>query len=423
MFSKKLIIQAIRNMPDKMPNDEITEIISYFRTVIGQIYKKRGIESGTQLFIAKKEYTYDLNRQGQLLNEDEFINVLLVEFFFNGGWIKKHKNKFKNLNDKELWRKFDNRACKLLRDSIPISYMEEIIREAEPGEEIIYSSRQHGDITITEYDEFGGVKNVCIKKAKPIKIVQPELQWKKTELPPGEIEIVYEGKIPDKVSDNGEIITGIMAAEEATVSLSEIIEGSHKQMGTRIRESMDEIINELMRVDKKLPSFKEFYESVKDGVYNRPQVFTNRLQRTFKDQLLISRYLIITFPSEENFRAIYEPRKIFLQNLFLKHGGDWQLILARIAIKREVQKKLKSEMGPKKKQIIVKELKEFYRKWLPTLRTEHIFIYAKTKIKKEPKDLDKLIQNFAHILYEELLEKLKKLPEISDSGKQNGLVE
>ncbi|GAI81290.1 unnamed protein product, partial [marine sediment metagenome] len=263
----------------------------------------------------------------------------------------------------------------------------------------------HSDCIITEFDEFGKVKNVRVEKAKPVKIMQPELQWKKTALPPDKIEIAYEAAIPDRINSDGNIITGLLAAEEKVISLSELADRTAKPVAIKIRESMDGIISEIIGTENQLPNFKDFFENMKDKFHNQPQVFIKQLQNQFKDQPLISRYLVATFPSEESFRAIYD-KKGYLTDLLLRHGNDWQVILAKIAVKAEAQKKLKSRINLRGKQKAVKEMKEFYRKYLPNLRTAHIFQYAKGKI-KEPKNLDKMLQNVAHLLYEEILKENK----------------
>lgn len=404
IFDKSRVIRIIKKVPI-IPNDnEIQEIRFYFKTVIGNVYKKRGLKSGTQLFINKKEYSYTLNHQGQLLNEEEFINVLFMELFSNGGWLEKHQDEFKDLSDDEVWKKTNNRAYKLLRDSIPKSYMEEICEECEPGEKIIGDSRQHGDMKTTTFDEFGNVKSVKMKKAKPIRVI-PSRQYQKSQVPVNKIEIGYEGTIPDKIGDDGKVVTGIMAAEEKAVNPLEIFGRSHKPVAVKIKESMDKIIDKIIKADKEAPTFPEFLNNLKDKFYNHPEIFIKQLRNKYKDQPLISRYLVNTFPSEESFRAIYNTRETFLKELFFKYSSKWEKVLARIAVKAEARKKLRSGMSGKGKIAATQEMLEFYRTWIPGLRREHLFMYAKSEIKKKPEDLNKMLQNFAHIIYEDLLKK------------------
>lgn len=418
MFNKKLIIQAIKNMPDRMPSDgETKEIRFFFKTVIGNIYKKRGLKPMTQLVIAGQEYTYNLNYEGKLLNEEEFVNVLFISLFSNEGWLEKHQDKFKDLNDDEVWKKFNNRAYKLLKDSLPTSYMADIFREAKPGEKIEYATRQPSDCVVTEYDEFGGVKNVRIEKAKPIKILAPELQWKKTELPPNVIEIVYEGSIPEKIDSDGNVITGLAAAEDRGVNPLELADRTGEPIRVRMRESNEKMDGGIMKNQgEKLPTFREFYDGIAHDVYNHPEIFYRLFESEYKDLPLIVRFLIVTFPSEEGFKAIYD-RKGYLTDLLLKYGKEWMIILAKKAIKVEAQKKLKSRMSLREKQLAVKEMKEFYRKYMPGLRTEHIFQYSRSKLKKKEEDLDKTLQNFAHLLYGETLkEKIIPKKEYKDEN-------
>lgn len=371
MFNKKLIIQSIRNMPNQMPSDEETvEIILYFKTVIAQVLKKRGLKVGTQLTIGGKKISWSTDDQlsshkkatgtEHEIEQELFMEFFSLEFIGKSGWIEKNLKMVQGLNDEELWRKFDNRAMNVLRQSLPKSYMEEISEE------------------------------------------RPERMWLKTELPPDEIEIVFEGAIRSKKIGNEEV-EGLMAVEDKIVSALEIMDKSTESRKKKLEKHMDILIDKLMKADIEEVDFKEFYNVIRNKFYNQPQIFIRQLQNKFKDQTLISRYLINTFPSEECFRAIYD-REGFLQNLLLKHGNNWEVVLAKIAIKEEAKNKLKPGMNPKEKQLVVQELKDFYRKWLPNINSQHILRYPKSEIKKKPKDLDKILQNFAHLLYERMLQ-------------------
>lgn len=372
MFNKGKIIQAVRSMPDQMPSDDETvEIILYFKIVISQVLKKRGLKIGTQLTIAEKKISWD--GVGAEIEQELFMEFFSLEFIGKSGWIEKNLKMVQGLNDEKLWRKFDNRAMNVLKQSIPKSHMEKIDEE------------------------------------------RPERMWLKTELPPDEIEIVFEGSIKSKKIGDEEV-EGIMAAEDKIVSALEAMDRSTESTKKKLDKHMDDLIEKLMKGDAEEIPFKEFYDEIRNKFYNQPQIFIRHLQNKFKDQILICHYLIITFPSEECFRAIYD-REGYLRDLFLKRGNNWETVLAKIAVKEEAKKKLKPGMNPKNKQMLVKEMKDFYRKWLPYLRTEHLFMYAKAKIKKESKDLDKILQNFSHLLYAHMSRNKKKLPKMPDSGK------
>ncbi len=367
MFNKKSIIQAIRNMPDQMPSDDETvEIILYFKIVISQVLKKRGLKIGTQLTIAEKKISWD--GVGAEIEQELFMEFFELELIGKSGWIEQNLKMIRGLNDEELWRKFDNRAINVLRQSLPKSHMEALDEE------------------------------------------RPERMWLPSELKSDEIEIVFEGSIKSKIV-GGKEVEGIMAAEDKIVNALGVIDKSMEPMKKKLDEHMDILIDKIMRSSvEKFPDFREFYDEIRTKFYNQPKTFIKYLQDKFKDQTLICHYLIATFPSEESFRAIFEPLEMFLQNLLLKYGGEWQLVLAKIAIREEAKMKLKSGMNSKEKQIAVKEIKDFYKEWLPNLRIEHILRYAKVKIKKEVQDLDKILQNFAHLLYGHVLKNRKKLP-------------
>jgi len=194
-----------------------------------------------------------------------------------------------------------------------------------------------------------------------------------------------------------------MAAEDKVVKALGVIDRAMEPMKKKLERHMDALIDKLMQSDiEEIPDFKEFYNEIRNKFYNQPQIFTRHLRNKFKDQTLISRYLIAIFPLEECFQAIYD-REGFLKELLLKHGNNWETVLAKIAVKEEAKKKLKPGMNPKEKQLIVQELKDFYRKWLPNISSQHILRYQKSEIKKEVQDLDKILQNFAHLLYEHML--------------------
>lgn len=371
MFNKKLIVQAIRNMPNQMPSDdEATEIMLYFKTVIGQKLKKRSLKIGTQLTIGGKKISWSTDDQlsphkkavgtEHEIEQELFMEFFSLEFIGKSGWIEKNLKMLQGLSDGELWRKFDNKAMSILRHSLPKSHMEEIDEE------------------------------------------RPERMWLKTEVPLDEIEIVFEGAIRTKEVD-GKEVSGLMAAEDKVVKALGVIDRSMEPMKKKLERHMDALIDKLMQSDiEEIPDFKEFYDTIRRKFYDQPQTFIRHLQDKFKDQTLISRYLINTFPSEECFRAIYD-KEGFLKELLLKHGKEWETILAKIAVKEEAKKKLKSGMSSQSKQLAVREIKEFYRKWLPDINSQHILRYAKSEIKKEPQDLNKILQNFAHLLYEHML--------------------
>lgn len=360
MFNKGKIIQAVRSMPDQMPSDDETvEIILYFKTVIGQVLKKRSLKVGTQLTIGGKEISWSAGTEHEI-EQELFMEFFSLEIVREGGWIEKNLKMVQGLNDEELWRKFDNKAMNILRQSLPKSYMEEISEE------------------------------------------RPERMWLKTELPPDEIEIVFEGAIKSKKIGDEEV-KGLMAIEDKIIDALGAMDRSTESAKKKLDKHMDDLIKELMKTDAEEIPFKEFYDEIRTKYYNQPQIFVRQLQNKFKDQTLICHYLIITFPSEESFRAIYEPREIFLQNLFLKYGNSWEAVLAKIAVREEAKMKLKPGMNPKEKQLAVQEMKEFYRKWLPGLSSQQILRYVKSEIKKEVQDLDKILQSFAHILYEYML--------------------
>ncbi len=153
MFNKKLIIQAIRNMPDQMPSDnETVEIILYFKIIIGQILKKRALKDGTQLTIGGKMISWSAGTEHEI-EQELFMEFFELEFIGKSGWIEKNLKMVQGLNDEDLWRKFDNRALNILRQSIPKSHMEDIDEK------------------------------------------RPERMWLPSKLKPDEIEIVFEGSI------------------------------------------------------------------------------------------------------------------------------------------------------------------------------------------------------------------------------------
>jgi len=379
MFDKSKIIQAIRNMPNQMPSEEETvEIILYFKTAISQVLKKRGLKIGTQLNIRGKIISWSTDDQisphkKAIGTEHEIEQELFMEFFSlkiicetgEEGWIEKNLNTLQGLDDEEIWRRFDNRALNVLRHSIPKSHMEKIDEK------------------------------------------RPQRQWLPTELPPDVVEQCYEAMLPEKTrlryGGADETLRGDDAWASKACDALQAFDRSMEPMKKKLDKHMDKLIDNLMEIKiEKIPDFKDFYNEVRYKFYNQPQTFIRHLQNKFKDQPLINRYLMFTFPSEESFRAIYD-RKGFLKELLLKYGDEWEIILAKIAIKEEAKKKLKSGMSPKGKQVAVQEMKEFYRKWLPDLNSQHILRYAKSEIKKELKDFDKILQNFAHLLYEHIL--------------------
>jgi len=170
MFNKNKIIQAIRNMPDRMPSDEeAVEIMLYFKTVIGQKLKKRGLKIGTQLTIGGKKISWSTDDQlsprkkavgtEHEIEQELFMEFFSLEFIGKSGWIEKNLKMLQGLSDEELWSKFDNRAMNVLRQSIPKSHMEKIDEE------------------------------------------RPERMWLKTEVPLDEVKIVFEGAIRTKEVD------------------------------------------------------------------------------------------------------------------------------------------------------------------------------------------------------------------------------
>lgn len=361
MFNKKLIIQAIRNMPSQMPsNEETVEIILYFKTIIGQILKKRGLKIGTQLNIGGKLISWSTGTEHEI-EQELFMEFFSLEFIGKSGWIEKNLKLLQELNDEEVWRKFDNKATNIVRQSIPKSHMEDIDEE------------------------------------------RPERMWLPSELKPGEIEIGYEAEIKTKTV-GGKEVEGILAAEDSVVKALEAVDRSAEPMKKKLEKHMDDLIDKLIRSDiKEIPDFKEFYNEIRNKFYSCPEIFITQLQNKFKDQSLVCHYLVATFPSEESFRAIFD-REGFLKELFFKHGNDWESALAKISVKEEAQKKLRSGMSSKEKQIAVREIKDFYRKYLPNLTSQQIIRYAQSTIKKKPEDLDAILQNFAHLLYEHLLQ-------------------
>jgi len=357
MFNKKLVIQAIRNMPDRMPSDDETvEIILYFKTVIGQKLKKRGLKVGTQLTIGGKKISWSTDDQlsphkkasgtEHEIEQELFMEFFSLEFIGKAGWIEKNLKMLQGLSDEELWRKFDNKAMSILRHSLPKSHMEKIDEE------------------------------------------HPQRQWLPSELKPDEIEIGYGAE---------------ELGEDNVIRALEVVDRSMEPIKIKMNKHMDALIDKIMQSNiEEVPDFKEFYDTIRRKFYDQPQTFIRHLQDKFKDQTLISRYLINTFPSEECFRAIYD-REGFLKELLFKHGKEWETILAKIAVKEEAKKKLKSGMSPQSKQLAVREIKEFYRKWLPDINSQHILRYAESEIKKEAQNLDAVLQNFAHLLYEHML--------------------
>ena len=126
--------------------------------------------------------------------------------------------------------------------------------------------------------------------------------------------------------------------EASVVEALEVLDRSAEPMKKRLEKHTDDLIDKIIQGNiKKIPDFKEFYNEIRNTYCDQPQIFIRQLQNKFKDQPLISRYLINTFPSEESFRAILD-REGFLKELLFKHGNNWEVVLAKIAVKEEHQR-------------------------------------------------------------------------------------
>jgi hypothetical protein len=116
---EKIVPAIRRRFENEQPTAEETVVLLQYFEVKSVEFLCSKIPSGTRIRLCGEEdiFHYD-NKKLIHSGKDALCNMLYIDFFDKGGWIEKNI-KYRDLNDDELFHKFDVRIYNVLRRAVP----------------------------------------------------------------------------------------------------------------------------------------------------------------------------------------------------------------------------------------------------------------------------------------------------------------
>lgn len=373
------IIPAIRRRwENKMPTGEETVILYEYFEMKSTHFLCSKIPSGTRVTLCGTEFIFSYENFEEADEykidhsaKDEINNILFEHFFLGDCWIQKNI-KYRDLDDDELFDKFDDRTYNVLRDAVQ-------------GE------------TDIDVDEDNPQAQFKAKTKRPVIKAEAELQHE------------YKDTWEDK-QDGADIIT---KHEELEAKVVRDIEGDgqHFDDESRVREKGRALCDDLIDVligsidgykniyDFKAKLVKEFGED--------PEILTNYIRQKYKHYPLVERWLVNIFPERiEPYSAISKAKrgdqKSFIEELYWKYGADWERKIAYEASSYEGARRLEGKPFEERQEIL-KEMVDFYRKYAKSIRWQKIeesALTARNTIKKESKNRKSHEEKLINLLWE-----------------------
>jgi len=230
------------------------------------------------------------------------------------------------------------------------------------------------------------------KNRKELLILNDDQLWYKVK---NYVQNQLDKLIPGKVKEQDDLL-------DSAIALSDTVERRQARSLKEDQKRLNKFLDNLIDSERESPaSLEEFCQEHK----RYSKIILLYLKRKYEDMPLISRWLEMTFQVKKAaFEAVILPKEVFLQSLFLKYGSEWELTIAKEAVKAETAKRLAGKTSENRRKI-VEEIKDYYREYFPQLTSQQVRSYFKPENRRIDKilkngEIDKSYKNLMKLLYE-----------------------